>query len=64
MPDVTGMKLKEAETMILSVTAHGHITIVRIKATQIAGVVVRQAPSPGARVATDGQITLTVPRAS
>jgi hypothetical protein len=64
MPDVTGMKLKEAETIILSVTTHGHITVVRIKATQTAGVVVRQAPSPGARVATDSQITLTVPKAS
>jgi beta-lactam-binding protein with PASTA domain len=64
MPDVTGMNLKEAETIILSVTTHGHITVLRIKATQTAGVVVRQAPSPGARVATDSQITLTVPKAS
>jgi len=64
VPDVTGMKLKEAETIILSVTTHGHITILRIKATQTAGVVVRQAPSPGTRVATDSQVTLTVPTAS
>jgi beta-lactam-binding protein with PASTA domain len=64
MPDVTGMNLKEAETIILSVTTHGHITVLRIKATQTAGVVVRQAPSPGARIATDSQITLTVPKAS
>src|SRR6185437_13912840 len=27
MPDVTGMKLKDAELVILSVTTHGHITI-------------------------------------
>jgi PASTA domain len=63
MPNVTGMKLKQAETVILSVTTHGHITILRIKATQTTGVVIRQAPSPGARVATDSQITLTVPKA-
>jgi hypothetical protein len=64
MPDVTGLNLKQAETVILSVTTHGHITILRIKATQTTGVVIRQAPSPGARVATDSQITLTVPKGS
>jgi hypothetical protein len=64
MPDVTGMNLKEAETIILSVTTHGHITVLRIKATQTAGVVVRQAPSPGATIASDGQVTLTVPGSS
>ena len=64
MPDVTGMKLKDAELVVLSVTTHGHITILHIKTTQIAGVVVRQAPSPGERVATDSQITLTVPKGS
>jgi hypothetical protein len=61
MPDVTGLDLKKAELVILSVTTHGHITVLHIKATQTAGVVVHQVPAPGATVASDGQVTLTVP---
>ena len=64
MPNVVGLDLKKAETIILSVTTHGHITILHIKATQTAGVVVRQTPAAGARVRTDGQITLAVPKTS
>lgn len=64
MPNVTGMKLKDAELVVLSVTTRGHITILRIKATQPAEVVVRQSPAAGARVPSDGQITLAVPKAS
>jgi PASTA domain len=64
MPDVTGKTLREAEAIILSVTTHGHITVLRIKATQIAGTVVLQSPAAGTRIATDGRITLAVPKTS
>jgi hypothetical protein len=64
MPDVTGLNLKKAELVILSVTTHGHIVVLHIKATKTAVVVVHQVPAPGATIASDGQVTLTVPGSS
>jgi PASTA domain-containing protein len=64
MPNVLGLNLKYAETVILSVTTRGHIVIVHVKATQAAGVVVRQHPAPGTTVASDSKVTLGVPSAS
>jgi len=60
MPDVTGLKLKNAEAVIRSVTGPVHLVIRHVKVPHHGGTVVGQVPSPGARVSPDGQITITV----
>lgn len=60
MPDVTGLKLKNAEAVIRSVTGPVHLVIRHVKVPRHGGTVVGQVPSPGARVSPGGQITITV----
>jgi hypothetical protein len=74
MPDVTGLRLKQAEAMIRYVLFSRPDIIIRhikpaapsgkVSGPGTPGIVLGQFPAPGARVAVNGQVTLGVSSAS
>ncbi len=65
MPDVLGLKLRDAKALLRSgLFPRADIIVRHVKAAQPAGVIIAQTPAPGVRVAVNRRITLQVSSAS